>query len=105
MRDAFPRFEGLNAVVLGVSPDDVASHQKFKRKYDLPFTLLADTAHEVAASYGVWQEKSMYGRKYWGNARTTFLVAPDGRVARVFEKVQPDGHGEELAAALVELAA
>ena len=97
MRDAFPRFEGLDATVLGVSPDDVASHQKFKRKYSLPYTLLADTDHAVAESYGVWQQKSIFGVKYWGNARTTFVVAPDGTVAHVFEKVKPEEHGEEVA--------
>ena len=97
MRDAFPRFEGLDAVVLGVSPDGVPSHVKFKRKYALPYTLLADTEHAVAEAYGVWQEKSMYGRKYWGVARTTYVVAPDGTVAHVFEKVQPEGHGDEVA--------
>ena len=105
MRDAFPRFEGLDAVVLGVSPDGVASHVRFKRKYDLPFTLLADEAHAVAEAYGVWQEKSMYGRKYWGNARTTFVIGADGVVARVFEKVQPEGHGDEVANALEEMRA
>ena len=83
--------------MLGVSPDDVRSHRKFKEKYRLPFTLLADEAHEVAKAYGVWQEKSLFGVKYWGNARTTYLVDPDGRVARVFEKVQSEGHGEEVA--------
>jgi thioredoxin-dependent peroxiredoxin len=80
-----------------VSPDGVSSHRKFKEKYQLPFTLLADEAHEVAESYGVWQEKSLFGVKYWGNARTTFLIDPAGRIARVFEKVQPEGHGEEVA--------
>jgi len=89
-------------VVLGVSPDDVESHRKFKRKYELPYTLLADTEHAVAEAYGVWQLKSMFAVKYWGNARTTFLVAPDGTVARVFEKVKPAEHGDELAAALAE---
>ena len=103
LRDEFPRFTGLDAIVLGVSPDDVKSHVKFKEKYQLPFTLLADTSHEVAEKYGVWQEKSMYGRKYMGNARTTFIIGPDGRIARVFEKVKPEGHGEEVAAAVKEL--
>ena len=84
-------------MVLGVSPDDARSHRKFKEKYALPFTLLADEAHEVAEAYGVWQEKSLFGVKYWGNARTTFLIDPGGRIARVFEKVQPEGHGEEVA--------
>lgn len=102
-RDAFPRFEGSDAVILGVSPDDSASHRKFRDKFDLPFTLLADTEHDVAERYGVWQEKSMYGKKYWGNARTTFVIDGDGRIARVFEKVKPEGHAEEVAAALAEL--
>lgn len=84
-------------MVLGVSPDGVASHAKFKRKHQLPYTLLADTEHAVAESYGVWQEKSMFGLKYMGNARTTFVVAPDGTVAHVFEKVKPDDHGDEVA--------
>ncbi len=87
-------------MVLGVSPDSVESHRKFKRKFDLPFTLLADTEHEVAERYGVWVEKNMYGRKYWGIARTTFVIGPDGRIVRVFEKVKSDGHADEVAAAL-----
>ena len=99
-RDSFPRFGDLDAVILGVSPDGVASHQKFRAKYDLPFTLLADTDHAVAELYDVWKEKSMYGRKYMGIERTTFLIAPDGRIARVFAKVKPDGHAEEVAAAI-----
>ena len=89
-------------MVLGVSPDSVESHQKFKRKFDLPYSLLADTEHAVAEAYGVWQLKSMFAVKYWGNARTTFLIAPDGTVARVFDKVKAAEHGEELAAALAE---
>ena len=89
-------------MVLGVSPDDVGSHAKFKRKYRLPFTLLADTEHAVADQYGVWQQKSLFGVKYWGNVRTTFLVAPDGIVAHVFEKVKSAEHGEEVARWLEE---
>ena len=91
-------------MVLGVSPDGVASHQKFKRKYQLPYPLLADTEHAVAEAYGVWQQKSMFGHKYWGVARTTYLIAPDGTIAHVFEKVKPEGHGEEIAAVLETLA-
>ena len=102
-RDAFPRFEGLDAVILGVSPDSVPRQQKFKRKHELPFTLLADTRHEMAERYGVWQEKSFLGKKYWGNARTTFLIDREGRIARVFEKVKPEGHAEEVAAAIAAL--
>jgi len=102
-RDAFPKFRKSKAVILGVSPDDVKSHQKFKVKYDLPFTLLADTAHEVAQRYGVWKEKSMYGRKYMGVERTTVIIDSAGRVARVFSKVKPKGHAQAVEAALAEL--
>ena len=104
LRDAFPRFEGVDAVVLGVSPDDVKSHQKFRKKFDLPFTLIADTDHAIAESYGVWQEKSMFGNTYMGNARTTFVIDRDGRIARVFEKVKPEAHTEQVLEALSGLA-
>jgi peroxiredoxin Q/BCP len=103
LRDAFPRFTTANAVILGVSPDSVVSHQKFKKKFNLPFTLLADTDHALAESYGVWKEKSMYGRKYWGVERTTFVIDPQGRVARVFQKVKPAGHAAEVAEAVAAL--
>jgi peroxiredoxin Q/BCP len=88
------------AVVLGVSPDGVKSHGKFKEKYDLPFPLLADEDHAVAEAYGVWGEKSMYGRKYFGILRTTFVIDETGRVAKVFERVKPKGHAAEVLAAL-----
>ncbi len=96
-RDNLPRFDGLDAVVVGVSPDSPGSHQKFKTKYELPYTLVADADHAIAVKYGVWGEKSMYGRKYMGVLRTTFLIDPAGKVAKVFEKVKPEGHGEEVA--------
>lgn len=96
-RDLFPRFDGTNAVILGVSPDPVKSHVKFKEKYGLPFTLLADTDHAVSEAYGVWREKSMYGRKYMGVERTTFVIDADGRIAHVFEKVKPAGHAQAVA--------
>ena len=96
-RDMMPRFQGVSAHVLGISPDDVKSHVKFRNKYELNFPLLADVGHHVAEEYGVWQEKSMYGRKYWGVARTTFLIDHDGRIAKVFEKVKPAGHAAEVA--------
>ena len=99
-RDLFPRFTGLDAVVLGVSPDDAKSHRKFKAKYELPFTLLVDEGHALAERYGVWVEKSMYGRRYWGNERTTFLIDADGRIARIFRKVTPAGHAAEVAEAI-----
>lgn len=102
-RDLFPRFDGSRVTVLGVSPDPVKSHVKFKAKYQLPFTLLADTEHAVAEAYGLWREKSMYGRKYMGVERTTFLLDADGRIARVFEKVKPAGHAQEVAEALAAL--
>jgi thioredoxin-dependent peroxiredoxin len=99
-RDSWADVQRTGAVVLGVSPDDVASHTKFKRKYNLPFPLLADTAHKVAAAYGAWGEKSMYGRKYQGILRTTFLIDREGRIARVFQRVKPAGHAAEVLAAL-----
>ena len=101
-RDRWSDVEAAGAVVLGVSPDPVDSHVKFRKKFDLPFPLLADTDHAVAEAYGVWGEKSMYGRKYEGIHRTTFLIGPDGRIARVFEKVKPKGHAAEVLAALAE---
>jgi peroxiredoxin Q/BCP len=90
-------------VVLGISPDSPKSHRKFKEKYQLPYTLIADTDHVIAEQYGVWQEKSMYGRKYWGVARTTFLLDADGRIAQVFEKVKPEDHGPAVAEAVAAL--
>jgi peroxiredoxin Q/BCP len=84
------------AVVLGVSPDGVASHAKFKKKYQLPFPLLADPDHAVAERYGAWGEKSMYGRKYFGILRTTFVIDGSGRIVRVFEKVKPKGHAAQV---------
>ncbi len=100
LRDAWSEFERRGAVVLGVSPDPVRSHGKFREKYDLPFTLLADTTHEVADRYGVWKEKSRYGRTYWGNERTTFVIGEDGRIERVFPRVKPEQHAEQVLAAL-----
>ncbi|HEY6783754.1 MAG TPA: thioredoxin-dependent thiol peroxidase [Gemmatimonadales bacterium] len=102
-RDAFPRFKGSKAIILGISPDSVKSHQKFKEKFDLPFTLLADEDHAIAEKYGVWQKKSMYGRTYMGIARTTFVIDKDGKVAKIFEKVKPKGHAEEVEQAIDEL--
>jgi peroxiredoxin Q/BCP len=84
-------------VVLGVSPDSTASHTKFRKKYGLPMTLLADEGHAIAEAYGVWVEKNTFGVKRMGIARTTFVIDPAGRVAHVFEKVDPSGHGDEVA--------
>jgi peroxiredoxin Q/BCP len=99
-RDRWSDVQATGAVLLGVSPDPVASHVKFRRKHALPFPLLADTDHRVAEAYGVWGEKSMYGRKYLGVRRTTFVIGADGRIRRVFEKVKPRGHAAEVLAAL-----
>ncbi len=102
-RDTWADVQKTGAVVLGVSPDGVKSHAKFKAKYDLPFPLLADEDHAVAEAYGVWGEKSMYGKKYMGILRTTFVIDGAGKVVTVFEKVKPKGHAAEVLAALKEL--
>ncbi len=99
-RDLFPQFDGQQAVILGVSPDPVKSHAKFKAKFELPFTLLADTEKEIAQAYDVWKEKSMYGKKYMGVERTTFVINAAGVVATVFQKVKPAGHAAEVQAAI-----
>ena len=105
IRDAYAEFERAGAVVLGVSPDNEAKHVKFKEKYELPFTLLADPDHEVAERYGTWGEKQFMGKKYWGVSRTTFLIAPDGTVAKVMHDVKPGTHAADVLAALAALAA
>ena len=99
-RDSLPRIEEKGALVLGVSPDPVRSHQKFKSKYDLNFPLLADEEHQVAEAYGVWKEKSMYGRTYWGIERSTFLIDEEGRIARAWRKVKAKGNADLVAAEL-----
>ena len=99
-RDTFKEIETLNAVILGVSPDSVTSHGKFISKFKLPFPLLADEDKKMCEAYGVWVEKSMYGRKYMGVARTTFVIDKTGKIAKVFEKVKPEGHNQEIIAAL-----
>ena len=91
--------------MLGVSPDSPESHRKFKKKFQLPFTLIADQDHSIAERYGVWGEKMNFGHKYWGVLRTTFIIDERGRVVRVFEKVQTEGHGEQVAKAIAELRA
>lgn len=102
-RDAFPRFGKTDARIIGVSPDGIESHRKFKKKYELPFQLLADEKHELADALGVWKEKSMYGRKFMGIERTTVIVDENGRVARIFPKVSVPGHVAEVEEALREL--
>ena len=89
--------------MLGVSPDPPKSHRKFKLKFQLPYTLIADEDHAVAEKYGAWGEKSLYGRKYWGVLRTTFIIDREGRIARVFEKVKPENHAAEVADAVAAL--
>jgi peroxiredoxin Q/BCP len=96
-RDSLPRFEGVDAVVLGVSADSVESHAKFRAKHRLNFPLLADVDHEVSEAYGVWKEKNLYGRKSMGIERSTFLIDEGGNVARVWRKVKAQGHTEVLA--------
>ena len=101
-RDAFPRFRQGDARIIGVSPDSVESHRKFKKKYELPFQLLADEKHDLANAFGVWKEKSMYGRKFMGVERTTVIVDADGRVRKIFPRVRVPGHVAEVEAALRE---
>lgn len=96
IRDELPNFKKLKCKILGVSVDSVASHKKFTDKYGLPFTLLSDENKKVVAKYGVWQEKSMYGRKYMGTLRSSFLIDPSGKVAKIYEKVDPSKHAEEV---------
>ncbi len=95
-RDALPTFDDVDAVILGVSADSVESHRKFRDKHGLNFPLLADEGHEVCEAYGVWKEKSMYGRKFMGIERSTFLIDEDGRVSGVWRKVKPKGHADML---------
>jgi thioredoxin-dependent peroxiredoxin len=100
IRDNYDDFEQRGAVVLGVSPDEESSHVKFKEKYGLPFTLLADPEHEVAEQYGVWVEKTYAGKKYMGVERSTFVIDPEGRIAKVMRRVKPDTHVERVLAEL-----
>jgi peroxiredoxin Q/BCP len=100
IRDDYGQFQDRGAVVLGVSPDDESSHVKFKEKYELPFTLLADPTHEVSEEYGVWTEKNYAGRKYMGVERSTFLIDSQGTVTKVMRRVKPDTHAADVLAAL-----
>jgi peroxiredoxin Q/BCP len=100
IRDSWAAFDKSGVVVLGVSPDSEASHVKFKREFDLPFTLLADPDHSTAEAYGVWVEKSMVGKTYMGVERSTFVIGPDGTVTRVMRKVKPEQHAADVLAAL-----
>jgi thioredoxin-dependent peroxiredoxin len=100
IRDEWSAFQERGAMVLGVSPDDEASHAKFKSKYSLPFTLLADPDHKVADEYGVWGEQEYAGKKYMGIKRSTFVIDAEGRVAKTLYGVNPQGHAEKVLAAL-----
>jgi thioredoxin-dependent peroxiredoxin len=100
LRDAYGQLRERGAVVLGVSPDDEASHRRFRRKYELPFNLLADTGHEVAEQYGVWVENNRYGKRSMGIKRSTFVIDAEGTVVRALYGVKPDGHAELVLDAL-----
>jgi len=95
-RDAMADYDRANVAVLGISPDQPKDVQKFAEKFHLNFPLLADADHAVAEKYGTWQEKSMYGKKYFGATRTTFVIGKDGKVLHVFEKVKPEGHDQQV---------
>ncbi len=102
-RDGIAELNKSGAVILGISPDDVASHEKFIKKFSLPFPLLADVNHAVAEKYGVWVEKSMYGRKYMGIERSTFIIDSQGRIGCIFSKVKVSDHYAQVLAALAEI--
>jgi peroxiredoxin Q/BCP len=99
-RDDFSNFQARGATILGVSPDSSSSHARFAQKFNLPFTLLADTEHQVCEAYGVWKEKNMYGRKSMGVERTTFVIDAKGIVRAVFPRVKVDGHGDAVLKAI-----
>jgi thioredoxin-dependent peroxiredoxin len=100
IRDNYDAFGERGAVVLGISPDDESSHVQFKQKYGLPFTLLADPDHVVADQFGVWGERKLYGKTYMGVERSTFVIDPEGNVARVMRRVKPDTHADQVLEAL-----
>jgi peroxiredoxin Q/BCP len=102
-RDANETIRERGADVWGISPQGATSKRAFREKFELPFTLLVDEEHAAAEAYGAWVEKENYGKTYWGNARTTFLVDPEGRIARVWPKVKPEGHATDVLAVLDEL--
>lgn len=99
-RDDFPKFKKSSAVILGISPDSVNSHKKFAEKYNLPFILLSDEDKKVLEKYNVWKEKSMYGRRYMGVERTTYIIDENGKIKKIFNKVKVDGHNQEVMDAL-----
>lgn len=95
-RDTYVDFKNADVTIIGISPDKVESHKKFKEKYSLPFTLLADPDHQVCEAYGVWGLKKSFGREYEGVYRTTYIIDPEGQVQRVFENVKPSDHSQEV---------
>ena len=99
-RDTSKKFTKANTVIVGISPDPTKAQAKFKEKFDLPFVLLADVDHKACEDYDVWKEKSMYGKKYMGVERTTFVIDPKGKIKKIFPKVKVDGHAEEVLAAI-----
>ena len=99
-RDAYTRFQAQDTVVLGISADGLDSHGRFRRKFDLPYPLLADEDHAVAEAYGVWKEKSTFGRTYMGIERSTFVIGRDGTITHAFRKVTPEGHADEVGEAI-----
>jgi peroxiredoxin Q/BCP len=99
-RDTAKKFSKANTVIVGVSPDATKAQARFKEKFDLPFVLLADVDHKTCEDYGVWKEKSMYGKKYMGVERTTFLIDPKGKIQKIFPKVKVEGHAEQVLAAI-----
>jgi thioredoxin-dependent peroxiredoxin len=101
-RDLNRHYAATDADVWGVSPDGADSHRRFREKYDLPFTLLSDEDHALATRYGAWQEKNNYGKKYWGIVRSSYLIDPDGKIARAWPRVKADGHATEVLEALAE---
>lgn len=105
LRDDFPSYQGKDVVILASSPDPVKDLVKFKEKESLPFTLLSDPEHAMAEAYNVWVEKKMYGRVYWGNERSTFIIDPEGKIARIFRKVKPKEHNQLVQDVLTELGA
>lgn len=96
LAEHFLSFVNIKAEILGLSVDSVQSHKKFANKYKLPFTLLSDEKKSVVKKYGVWQEKNMMGKKYWGTARASFLINPKGKIAKIYPKVEPERHAEEV---------
>ena len=99
-RDMYEKIQENEAIVIGVSPDSPETHEKFIAEHGLPYSLVADEAHEIAVAYGVWREKSMYGKKFMGIERSTFVIGPDGDIKKIFRRVKPAGHAEEVLTAI-----